>query len=194
MELTQLPPRPRWAGFSFCLAFDAVQGFCFCPDAIQPHTSIYSVFYRVNAITTNATKQRTGLYSGFSCDCTRSTAHYTRPTQAGIIPPATRWDVYTRPDALSRYQIPPPRRDAAQVSKATYYNKVYKTVQGCALVMDPCQTAQHIADHASGGGSAVRTRRSGALHPEGQSSSRKRGGRRGTIGGFRRISFRAFAR
>ena len=28
----------------------------------------------------------------------------------------------------------------------------------------------------------------------GQSSSRGRGGRRGTIGGFRRISFRAFAR
>lgn len=36
--------------------------------------------------------------------------------------------------------------------------------------------------------------RSGTLHPAEQSSSRRRSGRRGTIGGFRRISFRAFAR
>ena len=35
---------------------------------------------------------------------------------------------------------------------------------------------------------------SGTLHPAEQSSSRGRGGRRGTIGGSRRISFRAFAR
>lgn len=34
----------------------------------------------------------------------------------------------------------------------------------------------------------------GTLHPAGQSSGRGRGGRRGTIGGSRRISFRAFAR
>ena len=85
---------------------------------------------------------------------------------------------------------------------------------------DPCQTAQHIAGHANPAGqflpsadrwqvlthcqqyrpsapaegSAVRAGRSGTLHPAGQSSGRERGGRRGTIGGYRRISFRAFAR
>ena len=36
--------------------------------------------------------------------------------------------------------------------------------------------------------------RSGSIHPAGQSSSKGRGGRRGTIGGSRRTSFRAFAR
>ena len=87
--------------------------------------------------TTHSTKQHTGLYSDVSCDCARSTAHNTRLTQAAIIPPAPRWSVYTRPDALNLYQIQPPRRDAAQVSTAAYYNKVYKR-----------------ADHASGGGSA----------------------------------------
>lgn len=49
-------------------------------------------------------------------------------------------------------------------------------------------------DLQSSTGSAVRAGRSGTLHPAGQSSSRERGGRRGTIGGYRRISFRAFAR
>jgi len=39
-------------------------------------------------------------------------------------------------------------------------------VQGCALVIDPCQTAQHIADHASPAGQL------GTLHPAEQSSSR----------------------
>ena len=34
----------------------------------------------------------------------------------------------------------------------------------------------------------------GTLYPAGQSSGRERGGRRGTISGYRRSSFRAFAR
>ena len=91
--------------------------------------------------TAHATKQHTWLYSGFSSDCTRSTASDNSPTQTAIVPPAPRWSAYQRPDALHRYQIPPPRRDAGQVSTAAYYNKVYKR-------------AQHTADRASGGGSA----------------------------------------
>lgn len=45
--------------------------------------------------------------------------------------------------------------------------------------MDPCQTVQRIADQAS---------------PAEQSSSKSAAERRGTIGGFRRNSFRAVAR
>lgn len=83
--------------------------------------------------TTHAKKQRTGLYSGFSCDCARSIAHDTRPTQQAITPPMPRWRAYTRQDALNRYQILPPRRCTVQVSIAAYYNNVYKRVQGRAL-------------------------------------------------------------
>lgn len=102
-------------------------GFYFCPAAIQPHTSVYSAFCSAHAIyTTHATKQRTGLYRSFSCGLTHSTAHDTRPTQAAIIPPAPRWSVSQRRNASSIYQIPTPRRDAAQASTAAYYNKVYK--------------------------------------------------------------------
>ncbi len=76
--------------------------------------------------TAHATKQHTGLYSGFFCNCAHSTAQDTRPTKAAIIPPVPRWSVHTLPDALSAYQIPQPRRDAVQVSTAVYYNNVYK--------------------------------------------------------------------
>lgn len=169
----------------------------FCSDAIQPHTSVYSVFCAVNNYTAHATKQRTGLYNGVSCDYASSTAHDTRPTQAVIIPPATRWRVYTHPDALNRYQIPPPRRDAAQVNTAAYYNKVYKRVQGCACYGSmpdsaayrrPCQRRRSV--------DAFHARRLKIWHPPpgGAVQRQGRGRRRGTIGGFRRISFRAFAR
>lgn len=90
------PPTP--AGLFFCLASAEGAGLLFCPAAIQPHTSVYSVFCAVNAnYTANDAKQRTGLYSGVSCDCASSTAHDNRPTQAAIIPPAPRWSVSHTP-------------------------------------------------------------------------------------------------
>jgi hypothetical protein len=67
IQIISVSPGQQWPGFSFVLHLLSVQGFYFCPAAIQPHTSAYSAFCAVNAIyTTNATKQRTGLYRGFS--------------------------------------------------------------------------------------------------------------------------------
>lgn len=151
----------------------------FCPAIIQPHASVYSGFCIVNAVyTANTAKSRTGLCMRFSCDLTHFTAHDTRPTQAAIIPPATRWSTYTRPDGLHRYQIPTPRRTLYRSAQPPYSNKVYKGagVRHCrgsmpdgAAYRRPCQPG-------------------GAIQRSG------RGGRRGTIDGYRRISFRAFAR
>lgn len=64
----------------------------------------------------------------------------------------------------------------------------YIRVQRCAPVMDPCQTAQHIADHASPAGSRCFPLLALAWH-----CAFFLARRRGTIGGLRRISFRAFA-
>lgn len=158
------------------------------------HKRLQRILYRKCNYITNTAKRRTGLYSGVSFDCTRSTAHDTRQTQQAIAPPATRWRAYTRPDAPNRYQIPPPRWDAAQVSTAAYYNNVYKKVQGCAPVVGPCQTVQHIADHASPAGSAPAV--CGSLASADTLSAvqqQEGGGRSGTIDGYRRISFRAVA-
>lgn len=76
--------------------------------------------------TANATKQSTGLYSGFSGDCARSTARDTRPTQAAIIPPAPRWSASQRRSNSSTYQIQPPRRTLYSSAQPPYYNNVYK--------------------------------------------------------------------
>ena len=115
------------AGLFFCLASAEGAGLLFCPAAIQPHTSVYSVFCAVNAnYTAHAIKRHTELCSGFSCDYARSTARDTRQTQATIIPPTPRWSVSQRPDALNRYQIPPLRRTLCSSAQPPYYNKVYK--------------------------------------------------------------------
>lgn len=101
-----------WPGFSFALHLLRVQGFYFCPDTIQPHTSVYGVFYAVHAT---------------------YTAHDTRPTQAAILPPVQRWSVSQRRSTSSAYQIPVPRRTLYRSAQLPYYNKVYKgaAVRSC---------------------------------------------------------------
>ncbi len=121
-----------------------------CRAFILPtcNTTLYKHLQRVLRrqcnYTTHTAKQRTGLHSGFSYDCTRSTAHNTRPTKAAIISPAPRWRAYTRPDALSRYLILPSRRTLHRPAQAAYYNNVYKgrsasqTVPAAAGHLLPC--------------------------------------------------------
>ena len=172
----------------------------FCPDAIQPYTSVYIVFCCVNAIyTAHATKQHIRLCRGFSCDCTRSTAHYTKPTQAAIIPPVPRWRAYQRiqditaapgrcigqhrPPIIIRYirgRIPAPycrsMPDSAAYRGPCKRRRV--SVSTCAVSALRLEVWHRVSSQGGAG----------------QSSGRRRGGRRGTIGGYRRISFRAVAR
>lgn len=160
------------AGLFFCLASTEGAGLLFCPDTIQPRTSVYSVFCRVNAnYTVNATKQRAGLYSGLSCDCARSTAHDTRPARADIIPSATRWSAYTRPDALNRSRY---NRHAETLHRPAQPPIIIRYIRGCkgapccefmpdrAAYRRPCQ--RHRVSSQAG--------HSGTLYPAGQSSGR----------------------
>ena len=67
MALMRFSPRPRWRGFSFVLHLLRVQGFYFAQTQYSPIQAVYGAFYAVNAVyTANATKQHTGLCSGFS--------------------------------------------------------------------------------------------------------------------------------
>lgn len=93
--------------------------------------------------TANATKQRTELYRRLSCGSSHSTATDTRPTQQAIAQPATRWSAYQRPDALHRYQIPPPHRALYRPAQPPI---IIRYIGGAAV--------QHTADHASPAGSA----------------------------------------
>lgn len=123
---------PAHAGGAFLLpCIDTVQGFYFCPAAYQPHTSVYS---------------------GVSVDLPNSSAHNTAATQAAYTPPAPHRRAYRQAQRLRRYQIPPTRRTLYRAEQPPHYNKVYKGAAVRPPVMDPCQTAQHITDHASPAG------------------------------------------
>ena len=117
---------PTLAGLFFCLASTRCRAF------ILPccNTATYKRLQRVLPCqfnyTAHAIKHHTELCRGFSCDCTRSTAHDTKPTQAAIIPPAPRWSVSQRRNTSSTYQIPAPRRTLYSSAQTAYYNNVYK--------------------------------------------------------------------
>lgn len=166
-------------------------GFYFCPAAIQPHTSVYSVFCAIHtSYTANATKQRARLYRSVSGYLQHFTAVYARQTHADIIPPVPRWSAHTRPDALPRYQIPAPRRTLYRSAQPPYYNKVYKGagVRPCygsmpdgAADRTPCQPGGVSIPPTPGG------LQSGTLHPAGKSSGR------GTAGGAEPLTATAVA-
>lgn len=96
-----------------------------CYD-IAPYKHLQRPLFRPCSYTAHAAKHHTGLCRGVSCNCTRSAAHDTRPTQAAIIPPAPRWSVSQHRNTFSIYQIPPPRRTLYRSAQPPYYNKVYK--------------------------------------------------------------------
>ena len=135
---------PTLAGLFFCLASAEGAGLLFCPAAIQPNTSVYSVFCAVNAnYTAHAIKRRTGLCSGISGYLPYSTATDNRPIQAVIIPHTPRWSVSQRRSASSEYQIPAPRRTLYRTAQPPYYNKVYKGAAVCPCYRSMPDSATH---------------------------------------------------
>lgn len=171
-----------------------VQGFCFTRQRMSRTQALKARFVPSMQFTAHAVKQNTGLYRCFSCGLPNSTASNTRPTKAAIIPPA-------------------PRRTLDRSTHPPYYNRVYKGAAVCpcrgsmpdsAANRRPCQpgggqrlhlyrvspAAFNLAPGQQSGraGSAWHTPPGGAVQRQGY------GGRRGTIDGYRRISFRAFAR
>ena len=139
------------------------------------HRALQWRFLRLHPL--NRRKYKTGK-SGYNAAC----ATLERITAPGL------------PTAYTK--IPPPRRTLYRPAQPPYYNKVYKGARVRPYYIDPCQTVQHIADHASPAGSAPAVCGSlasaapaegsapppaqgqpGTIHPAGQSSGR------GTAGG-----------
>lgn len=190
---------PTWRGFLLPCT-DTAQGFSFCPVAHKPHTSRLQ---RLSCCQCNYTattsKAFTGLCSGLSADLPYSSAHGTAYTRAAYIPPV-------------------PRRTLCRQAQPPIIIR-YIRVQGCALLWihaRRCSISQTIPAAAhllrgqpggvsmlptpgglqSGTGSTVNQGGAASWHPPpgGAVQRQGRGGRRGTTGGYRRISFRAFAR
>ena len=115
-------------------------GLLFCPDAIQPHTSVYSVFCAVNAIIPHMPQNST---QGFAVAFPAIV-----PAQPPTIP-----DRHNKPLRRLRHAGKHTRARTRSAdtgchrhawtlyrsAQPAYYNKVYKRVQ-------------HIADHASPAG------------------------------------------
>ena len=110
-------------------------GLLFCPDAIQPHTIVYSVFCRVNAIISptpqNSTQGFTAAFPSIA------------PAQPPTIPDRRNKPLcrlrhaggHTR--ARTRSTDTRYHRHAGTLYRSAqpaYYNKVYKRVQGCAML------------------------------------------------------------
>lgn len=167
----------------------------FCNTAT--YKRLQRVLCRPCSYTTNTAKQRTGLYMGFSSYLPYFVAVVCRvhPAILHYLCHVGAYHSGAASPARTRYQ----RHDGrftGQRSRPIIIR--YIREQRCASVIDPCQTVQHIADHASPAGSRCFQRLALAWHRVGLALAWHCAfflvRRRGTIGGYRRISFRAFAR
>lgn len=127
-----------------------------CCNTAQ-YKRLQRVLRRPRNYTSHAAKQRTRLYRRFSCDFPHSTAANTRPTQTAIIPPAPRWIVSQRPDALQHIAYTTATPGRCTVHRNIYIIIGYIRAQGCATVMAPCQTVQHSRIPCKPGGVSVST-------------------------------------
>ena len=180
---------------------DTVQGFSFCPAVYQLLTIVYGCLSAVNAIIPPQRQNRLQGFTGLFRDLPHSSAHNTADTQAFYAPSATRWRAYCQALHLRRYQIPPPRWTLYSSKQPPIIIR-YIRVQRCALLWihaRRCSIAQTMPTRrlAIWHRSAVRAHRvspAPSTRRDSPAVGARRGGRRGTIDGYRRISFRAFAR
>ena len=170
--------RPR-AGLLFCLASAEGAGLFFLPGGVSAtHKRVYSGLFVVRAFIPPQSQNRLqGFTAAFPLICPIPS----HTIQQSHKPPMHHlchagWHTIKRstPTDTRHHRRTGTLYRSAQPSIIIRYIRV----QGCAPVVDPCQTVQHIADHASPAAE--------------QSSSRDTAG--GTTGGYRRFSFRAFAR
>ena len=95
------------AGLFFFLASAEGAGLLFLPCCnMHKYKRLQRLLSCPCSYTANATKQRTGLYRGVSCDLPHSTAADNRPAQVVII-------------------LSAPRRTMCRPAQPPYYNKVY---------------------------------------------------------------------
>ena len=155
-----------------------MQGFYFCPAAVQPHTSVYSAFcaVRANLYRTRYKTAHKALQGIFLQLCPLNSPRHQTDTSGYNTACAT----LERITASQHLQyIPDTRRHAGRYTGQHSRPIIirYIRAQRCAPVIDPCQTVQHIADHASPAACDLAPVSSegapaGTLHPAGQSSGR----------------------
>lgn len=134
-----------------------VQGFYFCPAAIQPYTSVYSAFCAIHAVI-QPTPQNSaqGFTEAFPAIC-RIFSLLCGGVSSYTAPPATRWSISQRRSTSSEYQIPAPRRTLYRTAQPPYYNKVYKGAAVCPCYRSMPDGATHRRPCQPGGLSMLPT-------------------------------------
>lgn len=176
-----------------------MQGFYFCPAARKPHTSVYSGLFAAHAIIPQQRKKRLQSFTVVFSLILSIPAH---TIQQPHKPPIhhlrhAEWHTVKR-STFTNTQISPPYRTLSRSAQPLIIIR-YIMVQRRALVIDPYQAVQQTANHASPaacdlalGQRSERTRPAWHLPPGGAVQQQERSGRRGTIDGYRRISFSGF--
>ena len=197
--------RPH-AGLFFCLASDTVQGFCFARMQYSPkqaftacfvqlmqlygprhktaHRALQRLFLRLHPF--NLPKYQTNK-SGYNAPCD-TLEGIPAPGRAPPIP-----DTTATPERCTGQHSPP---------------IIIRYIRGCrgapccgsmpdgAAHRRPCQRRRVSVSTCAGSARRLAVWHRSARHPPpgGAVQQQRRGGRRGPIDGYRRISFRAFAR
>ena len=143
------------AGLFFCLASAEDAGLLFCPAAHEPHTSIYSGLYHVHAIIPptlqNGAHGFTGAFPAICPILPPQIPDRHKRIKCSLRHVGAYHSAAALPAHNQRYQRHAGRR-TGQHSRPIIIR--YIRAQRCAPVIDPCQTVQRIADHASPAGSA----------------------------------------
>ena len=150
----------------------------FCPAKIQTNTSAYRTFCFVNAVIPPTLQNGAqGFTDAFPAICSVFAA-VVRRLHTAILCRLCHVGAHhstAKPPAHTRYHRHAGRCTGQRIPPIII---MYIRAQGCAPVMDPCQTVQHTTDHASPAvcdlapvSSQGTPGQSGALYPAGQSSS-----------------------
>ena len=211
------------AGLFFCLASDTVQGFYFARMQCSPtqaftarfavsmqlyhprhktaHGALQGLFLRLHIF--SRPRYQTGTTS--HCAACVTLENIPAPGRPQKIP-----DTTATPGRCTGQHRPPIIIMYIRGCRGAHLSWIHarrcsisQTMPAAAGQLLPCADRLQVLTHcqqyrpgapAEGSASPPTQGQPGTLHPAGQSSGRECGGRRGTIGGFRRISFRAFAR
>lgn len=174
---------------------DTVQGFSFCPAVYQLLTIVYGCLSAVNAIIPPQRQNRLQGFTGAFPLIFPISAHTIRQIHKPPIRQLRHAGGHTVKHSTSTDTRSHRRAERCTGQRSRPIIIRYIRVQRCAPVIDPCQTVQHIANHASPAMCRYFPRlAAGVLAWVSLALCFFLARRRGTLDGYRRISFRAFAR
>lgn len=132
------------AGLFFCLASAEGARLLFCHAAMQPHTSVYSVLCSVHAIISptpqNSAQGFTVALQWLFLRFAKFYRHKYKTNTSGYNTTCSTLERIAAPQHLQRIPNTTATHGRCTAQRSRPIIIMYIRVQGCAAVMDPCQT------------------------------------------------------